>query len=211
MSRDYNNIKNSSYIRFATNDFSDYSSSKKLISIADYNFFGLDGSFDFIHDNLNKHNFFFVRGLRFNNEEKLIEAYRFKPAGIKQKFYVDYKFTMKTLEYTTDDVPLFDWVNNLYGESNAQHLLRIATMIIFYKSYNKSIYANSSNNNSFANYLIKWGMSTECISYEKFYKNNTEALNYMITAPAQLRFLLKINPKELHTQNIDLNDNLWYN
>ena len=209
MSTDFKKIKRSSYIRFATNDFADYAPDKKLITIADYNFFELPNALNFIEEN-SQHEFLLARGARVYDEDTFIKVNKIKSIMTKG-FIINYKFTMKTLENSANRIPLFNWSENLYGETDEQRLLRITTMIIFYKSHGQKLLSSHYANERFDTCLLKWGASSECISYEKFYRSNPVALNYIYTAPAQLRFLLKLNPKDLESQNLDLNRNLWYN
>ena len=198
----YNKIKRSSYIRLENKDFSDYSDSKTYITFADHDLFYKENALDFIKEHKN-HRFIATHRIDIKDNETFIKFIPYSSL-IDRRFFIQYKFTEDMFKTYYKDRIIFDFIHPWKNETESQFLLRIITMINYYKINNMTVTIETlPNEDSFLRDILIWGRANNQKSFYEFYEGNKKILNKAEVSITDIRLSLKSKPSKMRSSDID--------
>ena len=199
----YNKIKKSSYIRLENEDFSDFSKDERYITFADHNLLYVPGAESFIKEYKN-HDFIAIHKLEIKDESTFLKFIPYSSL-INRNLFIDYHFSKEIfMEYYKDKV-IFNWITPWEQENLNHFLVRIISMILYYKINNVPLKILKTPIDKFHKYIVSWGIKNNQLSYYQFYSDNKEAISYAEQSPSEIRTLLKSNPSKMKSSDIDFN------
>ena len=212
----YNKIKKGSLIRIENNDFSDFKPEQKNIFIADFDVITLSAATDFFNEYHSNYNLNFLFSLVAKNEEDFLKIFP----------YVEYSNRRVVIDFPFSDEFFFKYfyekvmfpITQHKGEENPNVFLqRISKMILAAKNVGKRIDFEDYNPSKIVlkekpiffllPYILNWNKEGLQETFFDFLRrrHNKEVLNIeqQITN-RNLRLLLKQNPVNFDTQQLDL-------
>lgn len=200
----YNQIKKSSYIRLENKDFADYKEEKLYITFADHDLLYIDGAEDFLREHKN-HRFKTIHRLDINDEATFLKFIPFS-ALIDRRFFIRYKFSKDMFTKYYNENIVFDWVNPWPSETNEHFLLRICSMLDYFKINKVSATIEAMPlQNGFLKDILTWGRVNNQLSFYEYYENNKTVLKKAEAASSDIRILLKSKPSKMKSSDIDFN------
>lgn len=198
----YNQIKKSSYIRLENKDFSDYKDKKFYITFADHDLFYKDDAETFIKEHKN-HRFKAIHRLDIKDEITFLKFIPFSEL-IDRRFFIRYKFSEDMFKNYFKENIIFDWVTPWQKESQNNFLLRVCSMINYFKINNTTINIETlPTENNFLKDILLWGRVNNQLSFYEYYENNKAVLKKAEAAPSEIRLLLKSKPSKMTSSDID--------
>lgn len=199
---EYRKIKRNSIIRVENEDFCDFKKESKILYITDYNFLGLDNSFNFLKSYSSKYKIYFFYPLIAKSQE-IFEQFFPLIKNSNRRIVVDFNFT-------EDFFKKYYYENILFSMQRLKEapnfLLNIIQMILYAKKENQSVCFTSVNFSKqeikkepllkFWKCIVKWSYlksDISCYDFLKQQSNFQEVENYLYTN-SSLRLLLKQAP-----------------
>lgn len=199
--KEFKNLKKNSFIRIENYDFTDFKKNCKTLYIADINYFDTSSPFDFI-DEYKNYYFYFIHGIHIHDQNLLPLCYKYE-ALFKTAVQVRCNYTEQIFkQYAPYN---FDFLIHKQRENETQsnYILRIAVQILYYKTLKRTIAPRANSKAILGNKILLWGAKNLPQSFETFYQNDKEVQKLLVTAPSDLRCVLKTNPLKIKSSEID--------
>lgn len=193
----YNIIKNHSFIRLESNDFTGFKSDKRKILMADNEPAALPNFIEFLQEYKDYEIWPRQVDVTVNNlstAKAISKCYNLN-AKVKLNCSYDYDFFVENYKHMN-----FHLQVPFENESELHYLHRLIRTILFYKSHSATVpFFYNPYNKNLQYYIVQWGLNKTQLSYQDFYKDNIDALKYLIAAQGEIRLLLKTTPKDNRT------------
>ena len=197
----YTLMRNNSFIRFENKDFSDFKKDCKHIFIADHNFCYLPEA-DLFRKEYKDYKFNYLRRLEIRDKETF---YKFRGFNDNRKYFINFRFDEDFLLENYNKYITLNWSVKYENETEEHQLMRLAALVLFYKSQNQypDIKQIDLNKDTFIKDILFWGYNFNQLSFKDFYEGNKKVIGRLNTTSSDVRLLLKTNPKEFKSSDID--------
>lgn len=210
MKSNYNNLICGSIVRCENEDYSGLKKEGNTLLVADYDFINLPNSKDFARQ-FQRYNLLFRTNFRPQDIKTYIKFIPYKHI-LRNRFYINFPYSFDFFKENIDEYTWYHLEKPLENENESHYLNRLIRTILTYKNLGAKLpFFQCSDGNKIENYILKWGLSSTSAAYSEFYRNYKKALDALEYLPSELRLLLKVNPKNITSETIDLKHFLWYN